>query len=178
MTSYESSPCPAPGTSEKLVGRSEEMSQFARRREVVPWVLIVDDDPLTARATARLLTAATGLNVAVVGDVDRALRLVTRSVEGPLAVILDYDLRDGEKGLTVLLSLRANGFEVPCAFHTGAPAVARAALEKTRLDGGYPVFDKGQIGAQDLVQWLDARLPPKDRGKDSPHRSGVRSKLV
>jgi CheY-like chemotaxis protein len=137
-------------------------------------VLIVDDDPLTARGTARLLMAATGLNVAVVTDVERALQVVTRAVDGPLAVVLDYDLRDGEKGLTVLLSLRAMGFEVPCAFHTGAPDKARSALAKSRLEDGYPVFDKGEIGAQNLVQWVTARAPVAD----SPHRSGVRSKLV
>jgi CheY-like chemotaxis protein len=180
MTSCEGSPCTVPGTPENLMGRSEEMSPFARRREAAPWVLIVDDDPLTARATGRLIAAATGLEVSVVGDVEQALEHVTRSVDGPVAVVLDYDLRDGEKGLTVLLSLRANGFEVPCAFHTGAPAKARSALAKSRLefDGGYPIFDKAKVGAQDLVGWLAARVPVTARVKDSPHRSGVRSKLV
>lgn len=178
MSSYESSSSSAPGPAEHLVGRSEEMSPFARRQEAAPWVLIVDDDPLTARATGRLITAATGLKVGVVCNVEEALVLATRSVDAPSAVVLDYDLRDGEKGLTVLLSLRANGFEVPCAFHTGAPAKARSALTKSRLDDGYPVFDKGKVGAQDLVQWLAARAPATTKVPDSSHRSGVRSKLV
>jgi CheY-like chemotaxis protein len=153
------------------------MSQLARRHEAAPWVLIVDDDPLAARATARFVMGATSLHVAVVGDVDRALHLVTRATEPPLAVVLDYDLGGGEKGVSVLLSLRASGIEVPCAFHTGAPDKARAALTKSRLGDGYPVFDKGGSGAQELVVWLAARIPAAIPG-DNPHRSGVRTKLA
>jgi CheY-like chemotaxis protein len=163
---------------ERRVGRSEEMNQVAlRRQEAAPWVLVVDDDPLAGRAAARLIMGITGARVTIVSNVTQALRLATRAEVAPSAVVLDYDLGDGEKGLTVLLSLRAGGFEAPCAFHTGAPDRARSALRKSRLGDGYPVFDKGVVGDRELVEWLDARLPHTEE-KDSPHRSGIREKLA
>ena len=162
------------GARESVARRTEEVSQVARRQGAVPWVLIVDDEPLAARATARLITGATGFGAVLVTDVERALRLVTRALDAPLAVILDYELRDGENGLTVLLSLRARGYEVPCAFLTGAPDKAHAALAKSRFVDGCPVFDKGHAGAQGIVRWLAAQQPVMD----SSHRSGVRSKFV
>jgi CheY-like chemotaxis protein len=153
------------------------MSLVARRREAAPWVMVVDDDPLAARAAARLIMGTVGARVTIVGDVAHALRLVARTEGDPSAVVLDYDLARGEKGVSVLLSLRASGFEVPCAFHTGAPDQARSALRKSRLGDDYPVFDKGTIGARELIEWLDALLP-RTVENDSPHRSGIREKLV
>lgn len=168
------------GTHERRMGRSEEMEQRARRHEVAPWVLVVDDDALAGRSMARLLGVATGVRVAVVTDVDQALRLVTRADVPPVAAVLDYDLSGGEKGLTVLLSLRAAGIEVPCAFHTGAGQAARSALRKSRLDDGYPVFDKGRTRLAEVVEWLQERLAEQGRARraDSPHRSGIREKIV
>jgi CheY-like chemotaxis protein len=156
------------------------MEQRARRQEAAPWVLVVDDDTLAARSAARLLGGATGVHVAVVSDVEQALRLVTRADCPPVAAFLDYDLSGGEKGLTVLLSLRAAGFEVPCAFHTGAAAEAEAALRKSRLGDGYPVFDKGRALPAELVGWLRQHLDARGgaRQTDSPHRSGIREKLA
>jgi CheY-like chemotaxis protein len=153
------------------------MSRLARRQDAAPWVMVVDDDPLAARAAARLIKGSTCASVAIVGDVTQALRLVSRADVDPSAVVLDYDLAAGEKGVTVLLSLRASGFEVPCAFHTGAPDRARSALRKSRLGDGYPVFDKGTAGDLDLVGWLGGLLPQRGEN-DSPHRSGIREKLV
>jgi CheY-like chemotaxis protein len=176
MPTSSSSPTASSGAHDPRVGKSSEMSPHARRREAAPWVLIVDDDPLAARATARLVMGVTRLNVALVADVDRALQMVTRAPDAPIAVVLDYDLSGGENGLSVLLSLRASGIEVPCAFHTGAPQRARAALTKSRLSEGYPVFDKGTAGAEELVRWLAERAPSVV--PDNPHRSGIRSKLA
>jgi ActR/RegA family two-component response regulator len=148
------------------------MTQRAQQRQQqAPWVLVVDDEPLTARATARAVSASTGARVSLVSDVDSALHLVRRASEAPAAVLLDFDLKDGETGLTVLLSLRAAGCESPCAFHTGAPARARAALSAARFDDGYPVFDKGTQG---FATWVLGLL----RGGASAHSSGVRRKLV
>jgi hypothetical protein len=98
----------------------------------------------------------------------------------PVAAVLDYDLSGGEKGLTVLLSMRAAGFEVPCAFHTGAASDALSALRKSRLGDGYPVFDKGRTRPAELVEWLREHLVDRGvaRPSDSPHRSGIREKLV
>jgi CheY-like chemotaxis protein len=174
MTTYEMVTRSAPGTDDACMGRSEGMSVLARRHSAVPWMLVVDDDPIAARATARMVTSAIGVRVAVVGSVEDALRLVTRAASAPLALVLDYDLRGSEKGVSVLLSLRAAGFEVPCAFHTGASAEARSALRRNRLEGGYPVFEKGQPGGSDLLTWLTERLG----SLDDPHRSGVRSKVT
>lgn len=171
---YDRIPGADSGARESAARRTDEVSQVARRPGPAPWVLIVDDEPLAARATARLITGATGFGAVLVTDVERALRLVTRALDAPLAVVLDYELRDGENGLTVLLSLRARGFEVPCAFHTGAPDKARAALVKSRLVDGCPVFDKGHAGGQGIVRWLAAQEP----SRDTAHRSGIRSKFV
>jgi CheY-like chemotaxis protein len=168
------------GARERRMGRSEEMEERARRQEAAPWVLVVDDDALAARSAARLLSGATGVRVAVVSDVEQALRLVTRADTTPVAAFLDYDLSNGEKGLTVLLSLRAAGFEVPCAFHTGAAGEAEAALRRSRLGDDYPVFDKGRASPPELVAWLREHLDARDAASqlDSPHRSGIREKLV
>jgi CheY-like chemotaxis protein len=162
------------------MGRSEEMQERARRQEAVPWVLVVDDDALAARSTARLLNGTTGVRVAVVSDVEQSLRLITRADAPPAAAVLDHDLGDGEQGLTVLLSLRALGFEVPCAFLTGAAEEALAALRKSRLGDGYPVFHKGRSSPVELVDWLREHLGEKGatHPTDAPHRSGVRGKLV
>ena len=179
MTTFENLSGATGGMRDRRVGRSDEMEQVARLQELAPWVLVVDDDALAARSAARLITAATGVRVAVVADVDQALRLVTRADRPPAAVILDYDLSGGQKGLTVLLSLRAAGFEVPCAFHTGAGGEARSALQKSRLDDGYPVFDKGRFQPAELVDWLRCQLPGQPAPlADSSHRSGVREKLA
>ena len=177
---WESTSGSSAGAYECRMGRLEEMEQRARRREAAPWVLVVDDDALAARSAARLLSGATGVRVAVVSDVEQALRLVTRADNPPIAAFLDYDFSGGEKGLTVLLSLRAAGFEVPCAFHTGAAGEAAAALRKSRLGDGYPVFDKGQARPAELVAWLREQVDARGgaRQTDSPHRSGIREKLV
>jgi ActR/RegA family two-component response regulator len=117
------------------------MVSVARQQSTTPWVLVVDDDPIAARATARAVSSVTGARVALVADVDAALRLAMRASESPAAVILDFDLSDGSTGLSVLMSLRASGCEAPCAFHTGAPERAMAALGATRASDSYPVFE-------------------------------------
>ena len=156
------------------------MEPHARRHEAAPWVLVVDDDSLAARSAARLINGAIGVRVAVVSGVEQALRLVTRADHPPVAAVLDYDLSAGEKGLSVLLSLRAAGYEVPCAFHTGAAEEAHSALRKSRLEDGYPVFDKGRARPGELVTWLRDRLVGQGGTPeiDSSHRSGIREKLA
>jgi ActR/RegA family two-component response regulator len=141
----------------------------ARQQSRCPWVLVVDDDPVTARATARAVSGATGARVALVADVDSALRLATRASVPPAAAILDFELGDGTTGLTVLMSLRASGCDAPCAFHTGSPELALAALEESHVGDGYPVFDKGDAT---LVSWLAHTL-----GLASAHTSGLRKKF-
>jgi hypothetical protein len=108
--------------------------------------------------------------VALVADVDSALRLATRASVPPAAAILDFELGDGTTGLSVLMSLRASGCDAPCAFYTGTPERAVAALEASRIGDGYPVFDKGDAT---LVSWLahTIGIPP------GSHTSGLRKKV-
>jgi CheY-like chemotaxis protein len=117
-------------------------------------VLIVDDDPVAARATARIVGSGATVKVSFVTDVDSALVLVSRAAEAPSAVILDFELRRGETGIMALMSLRAAGCDSPCAFHTGSPQRAREALESSRLGTDYPIFDKGAPEYGALVAWL------------------------
>jgi ActR/RegA family two-component response regulator len=147
------------------------MASVARKQSGSPWVLIVDDDPIAARATARAVSSVTGARVALVADVDSALRLAMRASEPPAAAILDFELGGGSTGLSVLLSLRASGCEAPCAFHTGAPGTAHAALESSRSDG-YPVFDKGNNDGS-LMSWVVGIVG----AEASSHRSGTRRKV-
>jgi ActR/RegA family two-component response regulator len=148
------------------------MASVARQQSVTPWVLVVDDDPIAARATARAVSSVTGARVALVAGVDSALRLAMRASEPPAAVILDFELSDGSTGLSVLMSLRASGCDAPCAFHTGAPERAISALRSSRVGDGYPVFDKGGTTGS-LVSWV-AGLVGAEAGA---HRSGMRRKI-
>lgn len=146
------------------------MASVARRQSSSPWVLVVDDDPVAARATARAVSSVTGARVALVQDVDSALRLALRASSPPAAAVLDFELGDGSTGLSVLMSLRASGCDAPCAFHTGAPDLAVNALASSRVGDGYPVFDKG---GSSLLQWLAEILGVTA----DAHRSGMRRKV-
>jgi CheY-like chemotaxis protein len=148
------------------------MASVARKQSGHPWVLVVDDDPIAARATARAVSSVTGARVALVADVDSALRLAMRASEPPAAAILDFELGGGSTGVTVLLSLRASGCDVPCAFHTGSPGAALSALVSSRLGDGYPVFDKGDKGGS-LVSWVVGIVG----AEATSHRSGTRRKV-
>lgn len=148
------------------------MASVARKQSGHPWVLVVDDDPIAARATARAVSSATGARVALVADVDSALRLAMRASEPPAAVILDFELGGGSTGLAVLMSLRASGFETPCAFHTGSPGAVASALIASRLGDGYPVFHKGDNDGS-LVSWIVGTLG----AEATAHQSGTRRKI-
>jgi ActR/RegA family two-component response regulator len=129
------------------------LNTSAARSARPPWVLVVDDDPITARALSRVLSTRTGARVAIVQTVDAALRLVAGAAEPPILAVLDFELRQGETGLCVLLSLRASGSDVPCVFHTGVPVRAAEALEASRLGRAYPIFAKG-LALGELVAWV------------------------
>src|SRR5260221_9805377 len=75
----------SPGAARVTVGRSKGMITVARRPEVTPWVLVVDDDPIAARAIARIVSGRIGASVSVVADADAALHLVTHASEAPVA---------------------------------------------------------------------------------------------
>jgi CheY-like chemotaxis protein len=150
-----------------------QMRAPARKEKGTPWVLVVDDDPVAARATARAVSRALGVRFSFVSDAPSAVRLVSHTEEAPAAVLLDFELRGGETGVTVLSGLRAAGCQSPCAFHTGAPGRARAALAAARLVEGHPVFDKAPRHAGALAEWV-ARAVADGAGT---HVSGVRRRL-
>jgi ActR/RegA family two-component response regulator len=149
------------------------VSAFAAKSASQPWVLVVDDDPATARSLSRVLSTNTGARVAIVDTVDAALLLVTRAAEAPVLVVLDFELRQGETGLNVLLSLRASGSEVPCVFHTGVPVRAAAALEASRLGRAYPIFAKG-LAQDELLGWVQG-VVAGGRSRSGTHRRAITS---
>jgi ActR/RegA family two-component response regulator len=129
------------------------LSAFATATAAESWILIVDDDPMMARALSRMLLVSTGARVAIVASVDAALRLVSRAREAPAVAVLDFELGRGETGVQALLSLRASGSDVPCVFHTGVPGRVRDALDASRLGRSYLVFEKGS-SESDLVAFV------------------------
>lgn len=155
--------------------RTDEVTvnAFAAPKASPTWVLVVDDDPAMARAISRVLSSSTSARVSVVHDIDAALRLVMRADSAPAAAIVDFELAGGQTGVNLLLSLRANGSEVPCVFHTGVPSRALAALEACRLGGSYRVFQKGADQAE-LLAWVIGVLA----GGASHARSGTRRRVV
>jgi ActR/RegA family two-component response regulator len=150
------------------------VSAFAAKSARQPWVLVADDDPATARSLSRLLSTKTGARVAIVDTVDAALLLVTRAAEPPILAVLDFELRQGETGLHVLLSLRASGSEVPCVFHTGVPVRAAAALEASRLGRAYPIFAKG-LAQDELLGWVQGVVTSAARSRSGTHRRAITS---
>ena len=158
------------GTNLEILHRTA-VKAFAAQRASQPWVLVVDDDPVTARALSRVLSTRTGARVAIVRAVDAALRLVAGATEPPVLAVLDFELRHGETGLNVLLSLRASGSDVPCVFHTGVPVRAAAALEASRLGRAYPIFAKG-LALGELVAWVQGIVA------GATSRSGTHRRVV
>jgi CheY-like chemotaxis protein len=135
-----------------------------------PWVLLVDDDRVAARGTARLLSGSLGARVSIVPTADSALRLVAGARDVPAAIVLDFDLGASSTGVELLMRLREGGFRGPCAFSTGTPAGASAALSGSRLPDDSPIFRKGDSDGG-LVAWLGTAL-----GEPGAHTSGVRRK--
>jgi CheY-like chemotaxis protein len=133
------------------------MNGASHRLTEVPWVLVVDDEPLASRATARLVSRATEGSVAVARDLATALHLVRRARTAPSAVLLDFELGAGQDGTAVLTALREAGCRAPCAFHTAAPERARQALQGLWRGEQPPVFEKDGRGGR-AIAWLTAAL--------------------
>src|SRR6188768_3856590 len=87
-------------------------------------VLIVDDEPLTARGYARALTAA-GYNVTVAGA-GREGAALARSKSYDV-IVSDITMPDMD-GLALLRDIRQADLDVPMIFMTGSPAL-ESALE-------------------------------------------------
>jgi len=85
-------------------------------------ILVVDDEPVTARAYARLLTAE-GYDVTVAHAGKEAARLAaSRNFD---VVVSDLAMPDMD-GLGLLRAIRGNDLDVPMIFLTGSPALETA----------------------------------------------------
>lgn len=85
-------------------------------------VLVVDDEPVTARSYARLLGIA-GYNVTVAQGGREAAALAASS--GFDAIVSDLAMPDMD-GLSLLRAIRRNDLDVPMIFLTGSPALESA----------------------------------------------------
>lgn len=93
-------------------------------------ILVIDDEPAVAEATALLLQSE-GFEVRIASCAREALEHV--DVQVPDMLVSDYHLRGGETGVDVVTAVRARlGAAVPVLFVTGD--TARSAIERSRID--------------------------------------------
>ncbi|HEX3906102.1 MAG TPA: EAL domain-containing protein [Polyangia bacterium] len=99
----------------------------ANQDQTAAEVLVVDDEPVTARGYARALTAA-GYKVRVAHDGQEAAALA--KVHPFDAIVSDIAMPDMD-GLALLRVIRETDLDVPMIFMTGSPALesAMAAIE-------------------------------------------------
>jgi len=119
-----------------------------------PWALIVDDDPIAGRATARMLRTNSKVIVRQASDLRAVHRLIKQARTSPCLVVLDYELGRGETGLMALRLLRSLGVGAPCAFLTGAPEKLRHALDAALGLGPVPVFARSAHALDDVSRWI------------------------
>jgi CheY-like chemotaxis protein len=117
------------------------------------WILLVDDDPVAARSIARWVSRAAGLTVLVAHDGEQAEQWLARRGQ-PAALVCDFELAQGETGVSLIQRLRTFGCSAPAAILTGAPDSAVRALSASDLDEVVPVFSKLESGSR-LQDWLD-----------------------
>jgi EAL domain-containing protein (putative c-di-GMP-specific phosphodiesterase class I) len=94
----------------------------AAAEELKAKVLVVDDEPVTARSYARALTAA-GYRVTIAHDGREAAGLAKTS--GFDVVVSDIAMPDMD-GLALLRAIRQSDLDVPMVFMTGSPAIESA----------------------------------------------------
>src|SRR5450432_1037038 len=85
-------------------------------------VLVVDDEPVTARSYARALTAA-GYRVTIAHDGREAATLAKD--QGFDVIVSDIAMPDMD-GLALLRAIRQSDLDVPMVFMTGSPAIESA----------------------------------------------------
>ncbi len=90
--------------------------------EIKAKVLIVDDEPVTARGYARVLTAA-GHQVTIANDGREAAAVAKDQV---FDVILSDIAMPDMDGLALLRAIRQSDLDVPMIFMTGSPAIESA----------------------------------------------------
>ena len=132
---------------------SEERSRSSQLGSSACWVLLIDDDPITARSIARWVSRTAQMTVLVAHNPEEAEDHLKREGE-PTAVISDFELLHGENGVRLLHRLRTLGCRAPAAILTAAPDRALRALNASTLDEIVPVISKADNGLQ-LEEWLD-----------------------
>src|SRR5262245_7103277 len=98
---------------------------------VAPEVMIVDDEPLTARGYARALSAA-GYKVTMAAA-GREGATLARSKKFD-AIVSDIAMPDMD-GLALLRDIRQSDLDVPMIFMTGSPALETALRSEERRVG-------------------------------------------
>ena len=132
-----------------LVQPSRYRIRIVRRTRALDWLLVVDDSPLSARATARLLRGTFGVPVRIASDLQAVRTILSEVRVAPIAVVLDYELGVGETGLMALRLIRSLGVRAPCAFFTGAAD----KLRSQRGRGKIPVFARSG-SPHEVTDWI------------------------
>ncbi len=121
-----------------------------------PWILVLDDEPLVARATCRILLGC-GAEPVVATDRAAAFELLATHTRPPAALVLDLSLPGPEDGLDVLGALRAAGCMAPCAIWSSHhEAVLTARVRGRRHGEAVRLFTKLR-DADALRRWARER---------------------
>lgn len=124
-------------------------------------VLLVEDEPMLARAYGRVLTNA-GQRVVLVNDGREALRAIDEQHFD--AVVSDIEMPE-MNGMELLSALRGRGDETPLVFMTGAPTVKAVT---TALDQGVTAFLLKPVPHEQLLGAVEDALE-KARAAQAAH---------
>src|SRR5205809_8012635 len=107
---------------EEIAAASTGAARPATQASVAPEVMIVDDEPITARGYARALTSA-GYKVTIASS-GREGATLARGKHFD-AIVSDIAMPDMD-GLALLRDIRQGDLDVPMIFMTGSPALETA----------------------------------------------------
>jgi len=123
-------------------------------------VVVVDDSLVVQQSLGRLLTAVAGIEVVgYAEDVAGALRLIDS--KQPDVVVLDVDLRDGDRGINVLRHVVRE--------HPGIKVIALSnftwqAMRDGFLEAGASAYFDKSMEFRQARDWIAALLPGKPDG--------------
>lgn len=123
-------------------------------------VVVVDGSLVVQQSLGRLLTAAAGIDaVGYAEDVAGALRLIDS--KRPDVVVLDVDLRDGDRGINVLRHVVRE--------HPGIKVIALSnftwqAMRDGFLEAGASAYFDKSMEFRQARDWITALLPGKPDG--------------
>jgi DNA-binding response OmpR family regulator len=114
-------------------------------------LLLIEDDPATARAMTRLMNTV-GVSVEPVATLKEGLAALSRM---PAVVVLDLMLPDG-CGVEVLEAIRATGLQCKVAVVSGSTDTE--VFKRLRAARPDAIFPK-PLDFQDFVNWLCEAFP-------------------